>query len=68
MKLCDFEKDVIRLAAGLPQDSIKAWGAGLGASLGPLYNNGYLGRRINGDTLEYYVTEKGLEAIRKDTP
>lgn len=56
--LTDFEKDVIRLAAGLPQTSINGWGAAVGAALGPLCRNGYL-RREGG---EYTATEKGLMA------
>ena len=65
MTLCDFEKDVIRMAAGLPQDSITGWGAALGASLGPLYRGGYLKREMRGDAIVYSATEKGMAAIQE---
>lgn len=65
--LCDFEKDVIRLAAGLPQDSITGWGAGLGAALGPLQRGGYLKAEMIGGALQYTATQKGLDAL-DDTP
>jgi hypothetical protein len=61
--LCEFEDDVIRLCAGLPQDSITGWGAGLGAALGPLHRGGYLKREIIADKITYSATEKGLAAI-----
>ena len=63
MSLCDFELDVIRCVAGLPQDTINGWGAALGAYLGPLKGGGYLKKEVvRGDCI-YSVTEKGLAAV-----
>lgn len=63
MPLCDFEKDVIRLAAGLPQNSIKGWGAGLAVTLEPLLIGGYIERELKDGTMVYSATQRGLEAI-----
>ncbi len=63
MNLCDFERDVIRCVAGLPQDSVNGWGAALGASLGPLEGGGFLKREMIRGVLTYSATEKGLAAV-----
>jgi len=64
--LCDFEKDVIRLIAGIPQDTIKGWGAGLGAALGPLVHSGHLARSIEGGAIKYSATDKGIAPVQEE--
>ncbi len=63
MELCDFEKDLIRLAAGLPQESITSGGAALAAFLGPLKRAGYLKAEMKDGSLTYLATEKGIAAV-----
>ncbi|NOD65760.1 hypothetical protein [Ruegeria sp. HKCCD6109] len=63
MALCNFEKDVLRMFAGEPQDTIKGWGAGLGAALEPLKNGGFIDRAIENGAMRYFITDKGRAAI-----
>lgn len=65
MQLCDFELDVLRMMNGEEQDSIKGWGAGLGAALEPLKNGGYIDREMRESGMHYFITDKGREAIAK---
>jgi len=64
MTLCDFEKDVIRFSAGLPQGTIKGWGAGLGAALEPLKTGGFLEVKFSDGRVKYVATQKGLDALK----
>lgn len=63
MDLNEFELDVIRCVAGLPQDSVTSWGAAFGAALGSLKGGGFLKREMIQGVHTYSATEKGLVAV-----
>jgi len=63
MPLCDFEKDVLRMMNGEEQDSVKGWGAGLSVAIEALKGGGYVSCKMTDNGLEYFITDKGREAI-----
>lgn len=58
--LSNFDKDVLRMAAGKPH-SITSWGAAVSESLSFLRGRGLLKQ----DGCRYTITEKGMEQIKE---
>lgn len=59
--LSAYELDILRLAAGLPQESV----TGLPSfAVERLHRIGLLGRELREGALQYFTTPAGIEAIR----